>query len=151
DAWLAWCERLQSLKKWERALLAYQEAAKGVAVASRSKRIRLASGFRGVARGLQDQRKYADCVGAHRQAALLLEQVIAEPPAAADVSSLKNDLASVCAYLGLALEQLKQREEAVAASAKAVALWTQLRQADPGNEWYAHEEACFSSGLAVLL
>ena len=154
NSWLTIGETLQSAKIWEMALLAYREAAKLTANADRASRVRLGHDFRAVGRGLQKQRRYAECELPYREAGRWLEQAIAESSGADDLNDLTDHLASVYAYRGWALKQLNQPEEAVDAERKAIALWKRLGQAVPEgdrHEWYAHEEAHFSLLLAEVL
>jgi len=63
----------------------------------------------------------------------------------------QNQLAGAWAYLGVALEGAGRRAEAEEPYRKATALWKQLSDQEPGNEWYRHERAYFSLALANVL
>jgi serine/threonine protein kinase/tetratricopeptide (TPR) repeat protein len=149
--WLAFAEGLRSAKLWVLALPAYQAAANLAGSADTEQRLRICNGLRGVARDLQDQGKLSECLPAYQQSATVLEKIIGEDVAKTRLNEMRDNLASVYAYLGLALWDLHQLEEAVNAERKAIDLWRQLGEADPKREWYPHEEAYFSSKLAEWL
>jgi serine/threonine protein kinase/TPR repeat protein len=154
NSWVTIGETLQSVKIWDMALLAYQEAAKLAENADGPSRLRLAHGFRYVGRGLQAERRYAECELPYREASRWFEHILAESSDANDTNDLTDHLASTHAYFGWILNELNRLEEAVDAERKAISLWKQLGQAVPEGErhdWYAHEEAHFSTLLATIL
>jgi tetratricopeptide (TPR) repeat protein len=80
-----------------------------------------------------------------RQALGWYKKLVAKSP------DSRNELAGTLAYLGLAREKAQRPHEAEEAYGKALALWKQLSDADPANEWYRQERAHFSVVLGNSL
>jgi WD40 repeat protein/serine/threonine protein kinase/tetratricopeptide (TPR) repeat protein len=140
-----------TVKLWRAATDAEAQAPSIAATANRTPVIETASqiaGYRQLAGRMLVSGQLQDALGSYEQL-LQLDKSLA--PEFREIAGHRNDVAGAFAYFGLALQKGQHTQQAEDALSRALALWTELTEEDPANEWYRQERAYFSLALAILL
>ena len=148
QGWIAWGETMVLARNWDQAFRGFMEAAKLTANANGHDRKRILNRLRDVAHFLIGEAKFAHALRAGRESARVMEELIARN---GDSTSFSTALAGIYPYIGVALDNLGRKADAVTAFDKAIQICRRLGTAEPASEWYAHEEGWYSVIVAGLL